>query len=78
MNEQYYIQENTRLKHENYLLKKKLLINRIPFEINDEDKRWLYKYINQIVSYAILLYELKQQKTPWHALYSLPFFSYFG
>jgi hypothetical protein len=64
MNEQYYIQENTRLKHENYLLKKKLLINRIPFEINDEDKRWLYKYINQIVSYAILLYELKQQKTP--------------
>ena len=64
MNEQYYIQENTRLKHENYLLKKKLLINRIPFEINDEDKRWLYKYINEIVSYAILLYELKQQKTP--------------
>lgn len=61
MNEQYYIQENTRLKHENHLLKKKLLINRIPFELDDEDKRWLYQYINQIVAYTILLYELKQQ-----------------
>ena len=61
MNEQYYIQENTRLKHENHLLKKKLLINRIPFELDDDDKRWLYQYINQIVAYTILLYELKQK-----------------
>jgi hypothetical protein len=61
MNEQYYIQENTRLKHENHLLKKKLLINRIPFELDDDDKRWLYKYIEEIVAYTTLLYELKQK-----------------
>jgi len=59
MNEQYYIQENTRLKHEIYELKKKLLLNRIPFEMTDEDKRWLYKYIQEIVSYALLINELK-------------------
>lgn len=59
MNEQYYIQENTRLKHENYELKKKLLLNRIPFEMTDEDKRWLYKYLQEIVSYALLINELK-------------------
>lgn len=59
MNEQYYIQENTRLKHEIYALKKKMLLNRLPFTLTDEDKRWLYKYIQEIVSYALLIHELK-------------------
>jgi len=59
MNEQYYIQENTRLKHEIYVLKKKMLLNRLSFTLTDEDKRWLYKYIQEIVSYALLIHELK-------------------